>query len=186
MSLLTANREYSEAEIVKTIMRHFYEIAEKSESFKDHGSKQAFDFFISKTMYTCQTEIKVTYTLPNEFRPTHSADIVIAKSDDAVNWSQLNPSYRFVYIEVKHKSSVTDAFKARAYDMIHIKKEYPSCMGVIIYVRERSTRIEKAKEFCYPYNEFFGCKTEELTKERLDPLFQKIVAHLKEGRAQSG
>lgn len=173
-----SNREYSEQIITKRIMKYFYNIADNAESFIENGNEIRFDFSVSKTKFRCQTNKGLSYNLPNDCMEAHNADIVITRNEGIGDSYALNPSGRFVSIEIKHKSAVTDAFKSRAFDMIHLRQEYPLCFGVMMYIRERNLTIEKAKEYCYPYQKFFGCTTEELTEEKIRPLFGEIVVYL--------
>lgn len=174
------SREYSEDPLTEKIMRYFYNIAEDSESFLVNHNNVEFDFFISKIKFRCQTKKGLVYRLPNGYIITHEADIVITRNENLTDAYVMNPDHRFVSIEIKHKSSVTDAFKSRSYDMLHLRKEYPLCLGIMMYIRERNLTIETAKQYCYPYQKFFGCKTEELTEEKIKPLFEEIVKYLKE------
>lgn len=170
----------SEDRITEIIMKYFYNIAENSESFSIDKDTVKFDFFISKVKFWCQTKKGLQYKLPNGFMIEHEADIAITRNENMADPYVLNPSNKFVSIEIKHKSAVTDAFKSRAYDMMHLRKEYPLCLGVMIYIREGNITIERAKEYCYPYQQFFGCTTEELTEEKISPIFNEIVSYLKE------
>jgi len=149
------SRERSEDLITEKIMRYFFNIADNADSFSKENNKISFDFSINGRKFRCQTEKGLSYHLPNGDFITHNADIVITRNENLTDSYVLNPSGNFVSIEIKHKSAVTDAFKARAFDMMHLTKEHSLCLGVMMYIREGNITIEKAKEYCYPYHKFF-------------------------------
>ena len=121
--------EKSEEKIVEKIVSLFHELAEDKEPLKKVDNRWQFDFKISGKRYRCQTEGEVLYKIPNGGTLTHKSDITITNSETPTESYTLNPQHRFVSIEVKHKS-VTDQFKSRSYDMLHMGKTYPNCLGV--------------------------------------------------------
>jgi len=133
-----SNREYSEIIITEKIMKYFYSIADNSEAFSGSGKNIKFNFFISGIKYTCQTEKALEYRLPNNYMVLHNADIIIIRNENNADQYVLNPSHKFVSIEIKHKSDVTDAFKSRSYDMMHLRKEHPVSRNYDVHQREKS------------------------------------------------
>lgn len=170
--------EKSEDKIVRKIMTLFHELAEDRESMHDLGNRMWFDFKVSGKKHRCQTEGEVVYDIPKGNTLTHRSDITITNSDKLTEPYVLNPRLKFVSIEVKHKSSVTDQFKSRSYDMLHMRTTYPNCLGVMIYVREKNITVDQAKKICYPFHHFFSCPTSELSVEKITPLFNEITSFL--------
>ena len=172
--------EKSEEKIVEKIISLFHELAEDRGIIKSFHHGWKFDFEISGKKYMCQTEREVFYRLPNEKTLTHKSDIMITNSESFVEPYVLNPAHRFVSIEVKHKSSVTDQFKSRSYDMLHMRTTYPNCLGIMMYIRIGNITPEQAKKICYPFHHFFSCSPNELSIEKVSPLFREIISFLKE------
>jgi hypothetical protein len=67
-------------------------------------------------------------------------------------------------VEVKFRSAVTDAFKARSYDQIHLKEAYPHLLGSLAYAKPQHSGIsfEQAKQVCSAFDFFFFVREEDL------------------------
>lgn len=172
--------EKSEEKVVKTIISLLHELIEKKGPLKKVGNEFIFDFMISGKKYKCMTEKMLRYNLPDEKTLNHKTDISIIESENISQPFILNPSKKFVIIEVKHKSARTDSFKSRSYDMMHLRSTYPNCIGIMMYIREGDITPQQAKKICYPYHRFFSCSKEQLSTQKLSPLFDEIVSFLKE------
>ena len=92
---------------------------------------------------------------------------------------------RIIGIECKFLSSVTDQFKSRAYDMIHLKKEYgDKLFGIMLYVHVRGfggLGLARAAAYCHPYDRFFGYEVstpEEVQRLDLSELCPIVAAQL--------
>ena len=75
---------------------------------------------------------------------------------------------RYVAIEIKFMSSVTDQFKARSYDMMHLKQEFSGRVsGIMVYVHAPGSgiSIERARLISYAFDHFFGFNFDELFAE---------------------
>lgn len=78
------------------------------------------------------------------------------KSDLLVEDAERRPR---VSIEVVFRSSVTDHFKARAFDFEHMKREHPELKGVVVYVKsDKGISPERAREVSYTYDFFFSLR----------------------------
>jgi len=119
--------------------------------------------FLSSSLNTQEQNIfinkegKLKYTLPNNKELTHKSDILISNIS----------KNKLISIEVKYKSNVTDAFKARSYDIHNMKNNYrEQLFCIIIFVKPKGKNtglsIEKARDICYPFDLFFGINEEEL------------------------
>lgn len=175
--------EKSEEKIVGKIVSLFHELAEGKSPLRKKDGKNihwVFDFEISGKKYQCKTGKTITYNLPTGETLHHETDIFIINSENMTTPYILNPKEKFVSIEVKHKSSVTDQFKSRSYDMMHLRSTYPKCYGVMMYIREKNISLQQAKKISYPYHRFFGCSTKELSAKKLSPFFNEIVLFLGE------
>lgn len=170
--------EKSEDKIVRKIMMLFHDFAQEKGPIKNREGPLWFDLSASGRKYRCQMEGEVIYDIPNGNTLTHRSDIMIVSAERMTEPYILNPSNKFVSIEVKHKSSVTDQFKSRSYDMFHMRSTYPKCLGVMMYVREKNITADQAKKICYPFHHFFSCPTSELSIEKVTPLFNNIVSFL--------
>jgi hypothetical protein len=67
-------------------------------------------------------------------------------------------------IEIKHRSCVSDAFKARSYDQFHLKKSHPFLFGVLVYVKPSGSGIsfEQARKIGYLFDVFIPVEESEL------------------------
>lgn len=115
-------------------------------------------------------ETQLWYTIDGDHRLSHSSDILAR-----------GPGERVVSIELKYKSSVTDQFKCRAYDALHMKQEYgDKLLTIMLYVRAQSgISIGQAKRISYPFDLFFGVTISELAEGAvLDEIAEVIESFL--------
>jgi hypothetical protein len=125
---------------------------------------------IHKQNIHIQKEGKLDYLLPNGKVLSHRSDILLSKGNT-----------KFISIEIKNKSAVTDQFKCRSYDMFHLKRQLgENILGVMIYIKNKGNGIslEQAKYICYPFELFIGLKIEDLTYENIFvPLIDAVNAY---------
>ena len=94
-------------------------------------------------------EGRVPYRLPCGTEVTHASDILVSRRG----------SPKQVSVEIKYKSAVTDQFKCRAYDALHMKREHDDRILLVMLfakVNKKGISIERAKSFCYTFDRFFG------------------------------
>lgn len=107
--------------------------------------------------YSMEPERTVPYNLPDGTVLTHASDILIAdrKSDKRVS------------LELKYQSAVTDQFKCRAYDAMHMKQHHgDSLLAVLLFAKAQTgISIKRAQAICHPFDLFYGAKVEELLAE---------------------
>lgn len=98
----------------------------------------------------CSAEHSINYKLPNGSTLSHKSDIFIAQES----------LRRFVSLEIKHVSAVTDQFKCRSYDMTNMKATYGKrLLGIMLYVRTtKGISASQAQKICYPFDHFFGVR----------------------------
>jgi hypothetical protein len=67
-------------------------------------------------------------------------------------------------VEIKFRSAVTDAFKARAYDQIHLKRAYPHLLGVLAYAKPQHSGIsfDQARQVCNAFDFFVFVREEDV------------------------
>ena len=101
-------------------------------------------------------EGQLSYTLPGGVSISHASDILITTSQG-----------KLISIELKFKSAVTDQFKCRAYDAIHIKREYgDKISNVMIFVKSKSgVSIKQARILSYPFDIFIGLQESDIGRD---------------------
>ncbi len=156
----------TEADLRDIVMLSLYETCGIPESLEGAGSTMSFRL---GAQILCEAEQKLSYMLPSGVELKHASDILI--SDAARN--------RFISIEIKYKSAVTDQFKCRSYDIQHLKNQYgDSLLGVMLFVKSRSgISINRAKAICYAFDRFFGIPVSEFGQapvDALEPLSKSI------------
>lgn len=107
--------------------------------------------------YSLEAEQKLPYSLPDGKVLTHASDILITDPKTG----------RRVSVELKYRSAVTDQFKCRAYDIMHMKKQYgDSLLAVMLFAKAQTgISIKGAEAICYPFDHFYGAKVEDLLAE---------------------
>ncbi len=120
----------------------------------------------------CLANIGIEYQLPDGSTLTHRPDILADIGGLRVG------------VEVKFRSSVTDQFKARSYDMIHIKRSNPGFYGVVVYVKgQPGIGPDHAKSICYAHDFFFTLPEASAKRiESWDPLIIEFSRLLKKSR----
>ena len=95
-----------------------------------------------------ESEGPIYYYLPCGKKATHKSDILVSQE----------ASPKRVSVEIKYKSAVTDQFKCRAYDAMHMKKEHADqILTVMVFAKTSSgISLERARAICYPFDRFFG------------------------------
>ena len=123
-------------------------------------------YFKKNADLTLEKEGALEYTLPNNVLLSHKSDILIT-----------NKRKKYVSIEVKFKSAVTDQFKSRSYDMLHLKSKYSkNILGILIFVKVpgHGISIEKAKKISYPFDSFMGIDFQKLKNDVFQDLLSEI------------
>ena len=120
---------------------------------------------------TCTVEGSLEYVLPSGQRISHKNDILFSL-----------PGGRYLAIELKWVSNVSDQFKARAYDMLHLKQTLGSKLcGMMIYLRTGSGGLsaDRARDFCYPFDQFIALEYQDPQNPAIwIPIFDGIEAEI--------
>jgi len=106
-------RKTTESEIRDLSMQILYHRLGKTGSWKGSGETASFDLRDEFEGYECATEQLLSYDLPDA-KIDHTSDILIKNEKEK----------KYISIEIKHRSAVTDQFKCHSYDMIHLKESY--------------------------------------------------------------
>lgn len=102
----------------------------------------------------CAVEKALEYHLPDGTRLPHKPDILLDYQR-----SGSSPGAReYISIEVKHMSAVTDQFKCRAFDMLHMKQAFdPQLHGILVFARAGvGIGFERARAISYAFDDFIG------------------------------
>jgi len=138
----------TEDEIRDLLMHVLYHRVGAEGTWEGSGKTASFDLKDEFRGYKCFAERSLSYALPEGIEIEHTSDILISNEEKK----------RYVSIEIKHRSAVTDQFKCRSYDMIHLKKNYGSnLLGIMVYVKSTTGISAKhAKFICYSFDHFFN------------------------------
>jgi hypothetical protein len=96
----------------------------------------------------CEVEGSLTYNLPDGRPISHKSDLLLRL-----------PNAAYIALELKFLSAVSDQFKARAYDMLHLKQRFGGrLLGILVYVHlpGNGVGLEQAKAISYPFERFLG------------------------------
>jgi hypothetical protein len=163
-----ASAPSTEDELRDLLMANLYKRFGKRATFMGVGSKIVFEI---DDDVICEAERPLQYSLPNGVTLAHKSDILISDKRRE----------RYISIELKYKSAVTDQFKCRAYDIHHLKQHYrESLHGIMLFAKAKSgISIKQAKAICYQFDEFFGAPIEKLIAPKgLEPLYDAISRFL--------
>jgi len=142
----------TEDEIRDLLMQVLYHRIGRTGSWEGIGKTASFELKDEFKGYKCFAERTLSYVLPTGIKMDHTSDILISSEEKK----------RYISIEIKHRSAVTDQFKCRSYDMIHLKNSYGNnLLGIMVYVKSTTgISVEHAKSICYSFDHFFGIPSE--------------------------
>lgn len=127
------------------LARLLYDEIGRPGTWSEDGREFSFKLRDEYGQGDCSNTRGIPYRLPDQLTLKHKPDIVIERGEEKIS------------IEVKFKSSVTDQFKTRSFDMIHLKKSNQNLFGIMVYVKS-GTGIspKRAKSICYAHDFFFS------------------------------
>lgn len=142
----------TEDDVRDLLMKVLYGCVGVEGSWRGEGRFASFDITGRLGSARCRAEGALGYKLPGGDTLSHKADILITATGGSVG----EAGTRYVALEVKHLSAVTDAFKGRAYDMLHLKQTFGTqLLGILVYVRAlNGLSFTQAEKICYPYDRF--------------------------------
>jgi len=137
----------SESEIRDLLMEVLFQRLGKDGTWTGVGKLACFDLRAEFNGFKCFAERPLSYDLPSAEKLSHCSDILISNSEKG----------RYISLEVKHRSSQTDQFKCRSYDIMHLKKTYGNnLLGLMVYVKTTTGfSVRQARSICYSFDHFF-------------------------------
>jgi len=165
-------REETENLIRDILMRNLAERIGEPGTTRGEGKSARFTLKASIGVGTCRAEGILEYTLPNGLSLSHRSDIQIELAGG-----------KYLALELKHLSAVTDQFKTRSYDMFHLKRVFGDRVcGIMIYlhVPGRGIGRERARAICYPFDHFWGIEVRDPTafKAWVPAIVERIEAQV--------
>lgn len=146
-------RQYSEADLRDHLFKALYSnLAPGQPTLEDGATHFVFACRVGKG--GCLKEGSLSYSLPSGVLLTHKSDILISL-----------PTSVYLSVELKFLSAVTDQFKTRSYDMIHLKRSHGTkLVGIMVYVHGPGVgiSIDRARAICYPFDYFIGLEIKDL------------------------
>ena len=141
-------KDKTEDTIRDSVIRSLYGKIGKVGSLRGKESSPAFDVDLSWGGGSCRAEGALEYQLPSGLRLSHKNDILITLSD-----------FHQVAVEIKVLSNVTDQFKCRSYDAMHLKPTLgDGVFTILVYVRPPAASLttKRAKAIAYAFDRFIG------------------------------
>ena len=124
-------------------------------SLRGDGPTGSFTIARPAISGNCAVEKVLDYQLPSGTRLPHKFDILL----DYQRSGSSAGAREYVSIEVKHMSAVTDQFKCRAFDMLHMKQAFGPSYTASWFLRE-------------PFDDFLGI---DLLKADSSTLWQPVL-----------
>lgn len=145
--------ERTEDDVPDLLMKVLYGCVGAQGSWQGEGMCASFDITNRFGSAHCRAERALEYKLPAGGTLSHKADILISMVGGVGETGA-----RHVALEVKHLSAVTDAFKGRAYDMLHLKQTFGTqLLGILVYFRANiGLPLRQAEKISYPYDHFIS------------------------------
>lgn len=162
----------SEDEIRDTIMSLLYYRIGQEDSWEGEGKTARFKLKGEYGETKCFAEEILEYDLPNGDSLSHKNDILFVSAGD---------ERAFISIEIKHRSAVTDQFKCRSYDMLHLKNTFEQrLLGIMLYVKAKGgLTTEQARLICYPFDRFLSVPAESRhVPSAWDELIETVTRYL--------
>ena len=147
-----------------------YESLKAEHNLRDHIVEMLRQKLRLREDIQVRPEVGLSYTLGDNSTISHNSDILITHP----------ASKRYVSIEIKYKSAVTDQFKCRSYDAFHLKKEYgESIWTVMLFVRAgKGVSIRQAQRLSHWFDCFIGLNVQNADGELADRLVAEIEGYL--------
>ena len=135
------------------------------------GKNARFEIKRSLGGGACAADANLDLTLPSGHKFPHTADILATL-----------PRGRRLAIELQWSASDLDPLKARAYDMLLLKRSLgEQFRAMLIYLRPGTAgaSAEMAREICYPFDLFFACEHQDPQNPAMwVPILDRIEAEI--------
>lgn len=147
---------------IKNVEASSAELPEDENSLRDHIINLLRPKLRHRLDIAIEAEGVLAYTLPDGSKINHASDILLVQT----------PSGRKFSIELKYKSAVTDQFKCRAYDALHMKHEYGGNIHtMMLFVKTKSgVSIAQAQRLAYTFDSFIGVHAASFGNDTLNQL----------------
>jgi len=167
-------RENTEHVIRDHLMGMLFKRIGEPETMGGVGASARFSIKSDLGGGVCAAEGPLEYTLPDGTKCGHKNDILVS-----------SPGGKHIGIEIKFLSAVTDQFKTRSYDMLHLKMAHAENLtGIMVYLHAGTgIGIKRARSICYPYDLFFGLEFDSgagLRAERWTEVVKAVEAAVAE------
>lgn len=165
------DRFSSESEVQNWLFSFWRELLSRSYRIKTIDENR-FEFEVNGSRIELIKEGSQSYYLPGGVQLTHKSDILIINHGNKKKSS----------IEIKFHSAVSDQFKARSYDMIHLKNTFGKDLhGVLIYFKSSmGISIDQAMKIAYPFDLFVDVTDDNVLYESMleDVLGEDIMERI--------
>ena len=160
----------AEDDVRDELMRQLFDRFGKRDTWVGAGNTAEFKLDRPGLVGRVSAERDIKYTLPQGKVLAHCVDVLVEYR--YVNEPEI--TQRRITIKIKHTSAVTDQFKCRAFDMLHLKREHGDRLhGILFFARASSgIRLAHAKAISYPFDEFIGV---ELPKSEPTSWFTDVL-----------
>jgi hypothetical protein len=144
----------TESDVRDVLMKMLFQRFGKADSWTGGGSSASFAIERQGCSGRCYVEGVLSYALPCGTSLDHKSDIQI----EYRRVGETSGNLRYIGIELKHASAVTDQFKARAFDMFHLKQALGHRLhGIVVFARiGKGISMTRAKSICYSFDEFIN------------------------------
>jgi len=141
----------TEDEVRDFTMRALFTHLGKPDSWRGEGKTAEFEFDRPGLRAQVAAERKLDYVLPGGKTLAHCSDVLISAEAGA-------GETRYISIEIKHTSAVTDQFKARSFDMRHLREQFGErIFGIMFFARAgQGISLEQARAISYAFDAFVG------------------------------
>lgn len=126
-------------------------------------------FALFERCFVLEKEVGLPYSVGGDGTLSHKSDLLLSIMNNKMHLTPV------MNVEIKFRSCVSDAFKARAYDQMHLKQAYPRLLGLLVFVKPKRSGISpgRARLIAYPFDLFFTAKEQELsTQETWESLYK--------------
>jgi hypothetical protein len=119
----------------------------------------------------CAASSQLDYALPSGHKLSHLADILISL-----------PRGKHFALEIQWATDLSDQLKAKAYDMLHLKRALGDKLeAIMVYLRAGTGGLsaEQAREICYPFDQFIAVEHQDPQNPAIwIPILDRIEAEI--------
>jgi hypothetical protein len=181
LSLIFSGLNGKEDALRDWIFSRLHEYFSAKTEISANPSDHQIELVLFERGFVLQKEASLAYAVAgnnpeNTATLSHKCDLLLSVFN---NKMQLCP---VLNVEVKYRSCVSDAFKARAYDQIHMKQTYQHLRGLLVFIRPQAGGIStnRARLISYPFDLFWIAAERDLLKHEVwDALFETFENRMK-------